>query len=148
MRPSWEETFATVAAVWARRSTCPRLSVGCVVVRDRQVLVSGYNGAPRGVAHCSDVGCTMDGERCVRAVHAEQNAVAQAARVGVSLVGSTAYVTSRPCRRCVNLMAQSGVASVVFPLERADSAGASSAAQTLDTFSALILEAGMTWRMG
>jgi dCMP deaminase len=145
-RPSWDETFINQAREWSRRATCPRLACGCVIVdREKAVLASGYNGAPRRVAHCAEVGCLIDGGRCTRAVHAEQNAICQAARTGVALAGSTAYVTSRPCRRCLNLLAQAGVCEVVFPTEQSDSQAAQSAGDW-DDFTALCSEAGVRWR--
>jgi dCMP deaminase len=114
VRPSWDETFFAVVDAMARRSTCPRLAVGCVIVNDdRQVLVTGYNGAPRGLEHCCDVGCHVVDNHCLRAVHSEANAIAQAARVGVSLRSATLYVSRRPCTRCALLIAQVGIKEVV-----------------------------------
>lgn len=114
-RPSWDDTFIKIARIWATRSTCPRRSVGCVITdAAHTVLVSGYNGAPRGVPHCSDVGCLMNGSHCIRAVHAEQNAICQAARTNVSLVGASVYTTCRPCRTCLNLLIQVGISEIIF----------------------------------
>lgn len=115
MRPSWHDTFMDLARVWAKRSTCDRLHTAAVMVnRDNQVLSTGYNGAPRGLPHCDEVGHLLDGDHCVRAVHAEQNAIAQAARVGVSLLGCTAYILHVPCVRCAIMMIQAGIAVVVY----------------------------------
>ena len=118
-RPSWDDTFMTLAATWAKRSTCPRLSVGCVLVdTDHHVVASGYNGAPRGRDHCSDIGCRIEGEgkhaHCINAMHAEANAIAQAARTGVSIKGCYLYTTHLPCARCANLLLQAGVVGCVF----------------------------------
>jgi dCMP deaminase len=114
-RPSWDETFMALVDVWAARATCPRLSVGAVVVRERQVLASGYNGAPRGLDHCLDEGCLVDdANHCLRAVHAEANAILQAARLGISLEGSTLYTSFHPCTRCSLLIAQVGIVEVVY----------------------------------
>jgi len=99
----------------AARSSCPRAAVGVVVTTwDGFVLSTGYNGSPSGTAHCSEVGCLMDDDHCVRSVHAEMNAIITAGRHGVSLQGSTVYVTIRPCIRCLIALVQAGVAKVVF----------------------------------
>lgn len=114
-RPAKSTTFFALANVWKTRSTCMRGQVGCVIVNDDgYVLTSGYNGAPRGLPHCYEVGCLMDGAHCVRAIHAEMNAVIQAARQGVSLVGATVYTTKRPCLRCVSVLIQAGIASILY----------------------------------
>lgn len=113
MFPTWDETFLSLATVWSRRATCPRLSVGCVIVRDKQVLSSGYNGAPAGMPHCKDVGCIIEDGHCIRSEHAERNAVAQAAKQGIALNNSTAYVTYYPCHRCLNNLRQAGVREIV-----------------------------------
>lgn len=116
-RPSWETYFLSLAAQVSTRATCPRLSVGAVIVRDRAVLASGYNGSMAGAAHCSDVGCLMVDSSCQRTVHAESNAIAQAARNGVRLDGATAYVTHRPCWSCWKLLRNAGVVSVEWSLD-------------------------------
>lgn len=114
-RPSWDETFLSMARVTAMRSTCPRLSCGTVIVSpDNQVLATGYNGAVRGELHCTDAGCIMEGGHCVRAVHSELNALLQCARLGVSAQGSTLYVTHRTCVRCAAAIVQVGVKRVVY----------------------------------
>ncbi len=91
-RPSWDEYFMQVAFVVATRATCPRRSVGAVIVLDKRILATGYNGAPRGLAHCTEVGCHLVAGHCIRALHAEQNAILQAAMNGVSTRGATVYV--------------------------------------------------------
>lgn len=96
------------------RATCPRASVGCVLVREHRILTTGYNGAPRGVAHCAEVGCTLVNEHCLRATHAEANAVVQGALHGVSLQGATAYCTHQPCVGCSKLLISAGVTKIVY----------------------------------
>lgn len=114
-RPSFHETMFKLAKVWAERATCPRLSVGAVIVNaDHQVLATGYNGSVRGHAHCLDHGCVLEGDHCVRAVHAEANALMQAARVGVSVNGALIYVTHTPCIACAKLLAQAGVGNLLY----------------------------------
>jgi len=103
-----------IARTVATRATCPRASVGAVLVRDNRILTTGYNGAPRGVAHCADVGCTIINDHCARATHAEANAVVQGALHGVGLAGSTAYSTHQPCVNCSKLLISAGVRGVVY----------------------------------
>lgn len=98
----------------ASRSTCPRKSVGAVIVRDKAVLATGYNGSIRGLPHCTEVGCLMENSHCVRTVHAEANALLQAARHGVSIDGADIYVTSSPCWDCFKLIANAGVRRVLY----------------------------------
>lgn len=119
-RPSWDAIWMGVADSMSQRATCPRLSVGSVAVRDNQLLATAYNGAPRGLPHCVDVGCDMRGGHCVRAVHAEQNIVAQAAYRGTSLNGATLYTRHGFCVRCANLLIQAGIAEVVYVEEYAN----------------------------
>lgn len=113
-RPSWDLHFMEDALHAATRSTCPRASVGCVMVRNNNRLISGYNGADPGLAHCTDVGCMMDGNHCVRATHAEANAIAFAAQEGISLKGATCYVTMHPCTSCAHLLIRAGIVKVVY----------------------------------
>ena len=119
-RPSWDDYFSSLASFVASRSTCLSRKVGAVAVKDRRVLATGYNGACSGSPHCGEAGCLRKGSpsgtalhRC-RAVHAEANAVAQAARFGVSLDGATAYVTCQPCSSCFKLLMQAGVERIVW----------------------------------
>jgi dCMP deaminase len=114
MRPSWDTYFMEIARTVATRATCPRATVGCVLVREHRILTTGYNGAPRGVAHCSEIGCTIVNEHCVRATHAEANAIVQGALHGVSLAGATAYCTHQPCINCSKLLISAGVVKIVF----------------------------------
>jgi len=113
-RASWDEYFMAIARQVATRSTCDRKHVGAVIVRDRMILATGYNGSLRGLPHCDDIGHLMDGGHCVRTVHAEANAIVQAARSGVRLEGGEIYVTASPCFGCFKLIANAGLARVVF----------------------------------
>jgi dCMP deaminase len=122
MRPSWDEYFMEIANTVAKRATCDRGRSGCVIVRDRQLLVSGYVGSPNGMPHCDDVGHQMkktiheDGSitnHCVRTIHAEQNAICQAAKRGIALEGSTLYCRMTPCRTCAMLIINCGIVRVV-----------------------------------
>ncbi|MGB2599981.1 MAG: cytidine/deoxycytidylate deaminase family protein [Candidatus Omnitrophota bacterium] len=121
-RPSWDEYFLNIAKLVATRSTCLRRNVGAVVVKNKQVLATGYNGAPSGIIHCEEVGCLREqlrvpsGERheLCRALHAEQNAFLQAARHGISLNGGTLYITTQPCSICAKMIINVGVKKVVI----------------------------------
>lgn len=122
VRPSWDEYFMSLADAAASRATCDRGRSGCVIIKDRQVLVTGYVGSPKGLAHCDNVGHQMktlvheDGSKsqhCVRTVHAEQNALVQAAKRGVALEGSTLYCKMTPCRVCAMLIINAGIVRVV-----------------------------------
>ena len=134
-RPSWDEYFLKLADTVASRATCDRGRSGCVIVKDKQILVTGYVGSPRGLPHCDDVGHLFkkviheDGsvtQHCVRTVHAEQNAITQAARRGIALDGSTLYCRMTPCRTCAMLIINCGIERVVC--ERKYHAGAESEA--------------------
>ncbi|MBC7225275.1 MAG: cytidine/deoxycytidylate deaminase family protein [Anaerolineae bacterium] len=122
-RPSWDQYFMEIAQQVARRSTCPRAQVGAIIVRDRRILTTGYNGAPMGLPHCSDVGCIIVDGHCVRAVHAEQNAIIQAAYHGVSVAGGTIYVTHQPCQTCAKMIINAGIKRVVYAGEYPDDLG-------------------------
>ncbi len=108
-RVNWHEYFMNIADQVATRSTCDRKHVGAVIVRDKTILSTGYNGSIRGGVHCDDAGHDMDHDHCVRTVHAEANAVAQAAKNGVRIDMSEIYVTASPCLTCFKLLANSGV---------------------------------------
>ncbi|GBC80702.1 tRNA-specific adenosine deaminase [bacterium HR09] len=114
MRVSWDRYFMNLAREAATRSTCPRKAVGAVLVRDKAVLATGYNGSIRGLAHCTEVGCMIENGHCVRTVHAEANALIQAARHGVRIEGADCYVTASPCWDCFKLLANAGVRRIVF----------------------------------
>jgi dCMP deaminase len=113
-RSSWDEYFMAIARVVATRSTCDRKHVGAVIVRDKMLLTTGYNGSIRGLPHCDDVGHLMQDGHCIRTVHAEANAITQAARNGVRLEGGDIYVTASPCFGCFKLIANSGLKRIVF----------------------------------
>ena len=132
-RPSWDEYFLEVANAIAKRATCDRGRSGCVIAKNKQLLVTGYVGAPAGLPHCDDAGHQMkkvvheDGREtshCVRTVHAEQNAICQAAKLGVAINGATLYCRMTPCRVCAMLIINCGIVRVVC--ERKYHAGAES----------------------
>lgn len=114
-RPTMEQTLLGVAGLLADRSTCTRGAVGCVIADERgHILSTGYNGAPAGAPHCTEVGCLIEGGHCVRAVHAEVNAVAAAARHGIPLGRAWAYCTVRPCLRCAYALIGAGVWAILY----------------------------------
>ena len=121
-RPAPDEYFMEIANVVAKRSTCLRLHVGAVIVKDGQILSTGYNGAPHGFEHCLDIGCIREKQNVAhgtrhelcRAVHAEQNAIIQAAIHGVSIAGATVYCTHQPCILCTKMIINAKVKRVVF----------------------------------
>ena len=119
-RPTWDEYFMKLAMLASERATCPRMHCGCVLVRDRFVLATGYNGSIPGSPHCYDVGCLIVNEHCVRTNHAEINAICQASRHGINLEGSTAYVTNMPCTTCAKALIAAGVQKVVISSEYHD----------------------------
>ncbi|MDX1359280.1 MAG: cytidine/deoxycytidylate deaminase family protein [Clostridia bacterium] len=121
-RPSWDDYFMQIVDLVKTRSTCLRRQVGALIVKDKRILASGYNGAPAGVSHCDEVGCLRQqleipsGERheLCRAIHAEQNALIQAAYSGTSVKGATIYVSLQPCSLCAKLMINGGITRLVF----------------------------------
>jgi dCMP deaminase len=121
-RPSWDEYFQELTSVVASRSTCLRRKVGALIVRDKRILATGYNGAPSGLPHCLDAGCMREamgipsGERqeLCRGLHAEQNAIIQAGLHGVSTKGGTIYVTLEPCVTCAKMIINAGIERVVY----------------------------------
>ncbi len=113
-RPDWDDYFMDIAFAVAERSTCDRAHVGAVLVRDRRILTTGYNGAPAGLPHCDEVGHLIVDGHCVRALHAEQNAIIQAALHGISIQGAAAYVTHQPCLTCAKMLINSGIRRVVY----------------------------------
>lgn len=113
MRKSWHEYFMDIAEMVATRATCDRLHVGCVIVKDKKIVSTGYNGSAHGEPHCDDVGHLYNDQgRCIRTIHAEQNAILHARRD--DLIGATAYVTHEPCENCTKLLAQAGIDTVIF----------------------------------
>jgi dCMP deaminase len=125
-RPSWDEYFIEIAHTVSKRATCDRGRSGCVIARDRQLLVSGYVGSPVGLPHCDEVGHQMKKmmheddsitQHCVRTVHAEQNAICQAAKLGISLQNATLYCRMTPCRTCAMLIINCGIVRVVCEMK-------------------------------
>lgn len=113
-RSTWQEYFIDVMDAVARRGTCDRGRSGCVIVSvDNRILSTGYVGSPRGLPHCDDVGHEMVNGHCVRTVHAEANAIANAARMGISIEGAILYCRMTPCRKCAELIIQSGITKVI-----------------------------------
>jgi dCMP deaminase len=120
-RPSWDEYFMNIARAVASRSTCSRRSVGALVVKDKRILATGYNGAPAGLRHCDHAnGADMRDGHCARSTHAEQNAIVQAAKHGTSIDGADVYCTDQPCLTCAKLLVNAGVRRVVFDGEYPD----------------------------
>jgi dCMP deaminase len=114
VRASWDEYFMNIAREVSTRSTCDRKFVGAVIVRDKSILATGYNGSVRGLAHCDEEGHLMEDGHCVRTVHAEANAIVQAARHGVRIEAASIYVTASPCWGCFRLIANAGIARIGF----------------------------------
>ncbi len=120
-RPSWDEYFSGLARMVASRSTCLRRNVGAVLVKGERIISTGYNGAPQGISHCLEIGCLRDEEgipsghryEMCRGVHAEQNAVINAARYGISTLGTVLYCTNQPCMLCARMLVNAGVIRVV-----------------------------------
>jgi dCMP deaminase len=113
-RTSWDEYFMEIARQVATRATCDRKHVGALLVRDRIILSTGYNGSIRGMPHCDEVGHLMENGHCVATVHAEANAVLQAARTGVRIESSALYTTASPCWPCFKLVANAGILRIVY----------------------------------
>ena len=128
MRPTWDEYFMQIVELIKTRSTCLRRQVGAVIVKDKRILATGYNGAPVGCQHCSEIGCLREklnvpsGQRheLCRAIHAEQNAIVQAAYSGTSVKDATLYVTNQPCVLCAKLAINAGITRIVFSGEYPD----------------------------
>ncbi|MDR2610679.1 MAG: cytidine/deoxycytidylate deaminase family protein [Clostridiales Family XIII bacterium] len=121
-RPSWNEYFMNIAKLTAERSTCLRRKVGAVIVKDKQIVATGYNGAPKGIAHCDEIGgCIREkqgippGERheLCRAIHAEQNVIIHAATSGQSIEGATIYITNQPCAICAKMIINAGIRKII-----------------------------------
>lgn len=113
-RIDWDHYFMEIAKVVATRATCDRKHIGAVIVLNKTILSTGYNGSIRGLKHCDEVGHDMVNDHCVRTVHAEANAIVQAARNGVSIDGATIYTTASPCWDCFKLIANSGITRIVY----------------------------------
>jgi dCMP deaminase len=113
-RASWDEYFMNIGREVATRSTCDRKHVGAVIVRDKTILSTGYNGSVRGLPHCDDEDHMMEDGHCVRTIHAEANAIIQAAKNGTRIEGAGIYVTASPCWHCFKMIANAGLARIVF----------------------------------
>ena len=113
-RASWDEYFMRIAMAAATRSTCDRKHVGAVIVRDKTILSTGYNGSIRGLPHCDEVGHMMENTHCVATVHAEANAIIQAAKHGTMINGADIYITASPCWNCFKLIANSGIRRIFY----------------------------------
>ena len=113
-RGSWDEYFMNIAQVVSSRSTCDRKQVGAVIVRDKMILSTGYNGSIRGLPHCSEVGHLLENGHCVATIHAEQNAILQAARGGVMIDKASIYVTASPCWSCFKSIANAGIERIMY----------------------------------
>lgn len=113
-RVGWDSYFMNIARQAATRSTCDRKQVGAVIVRDKTILSTGYNGSIRGMPHCDEVGHLMEGGHCVATVHAEANAIIQAAKNGVRIDGAELYTTASPCWNCFKLLANAGIGKVYY----------------------------------
>ena len=113
-RVPWDVYFMNIAQVVASRSTCPRKFVGSVIVRDKTILSTGYNGSIRGMPHCTEIGHMMENDHCVATIHAEANAIIQAAKNGVRIEGAELYTTASPCWSCFKLIANAGIRTIYY----------------------------------
>jgi|TARA_B100000929_G_scaffold228298_1_gene184677 dCMP deaminase len=113
-RVSWEQYFMNIAKEVATRSTCDRKHVGAVIVRGKTILSTGYNGSIKGLDHCDDIGHEMENTHCIRTIHAEANAIVQAARHGIRIEDSEIFVTASPCYDCFKMIANVGINKVYF----------------------------------
>lgn len=114
MRPTWDSYFINIALAVAERSTCDRAHVGAVLVRDKRILTTGFNGSPSGLPHCDSDGHLLVDGHCVRTIHAETNAIIQAALHGVSTKGATCYVTHFPCINCTKTLINAGISEIAY----------------------------------
>jgi dCMP deaminase len=114
MRPDWDSYFMKIAYAVSERSTCDRALVGCVLVLEKRILTTGFNGSPAGQPHCDEVGHLLVEDHCIRTIHAETNAIIQAALHGVSTRGCTCYVTHFPCINCTKALINAGTARLVY----------------------------------
>ena len=114
MRADWDSYFMQIATVVASRATCDRKHVGALLVRDRIILSTGYNGSIRGMPHCDDVGHMLENGHCVATIHAEANAIIQSAKNGVMIEGATIYVTASPCWNCFKQIANAGLRRIIY----------------------------------
>ncbi|MBF0532851.1 MAG: cytidine/deoxycytidylate deaminase family protein [Candidatus Omnitrophica bacterium] len=124
MRPNWDLYFLKLAMLASERATCPRMHCGCVLVKDKNVIATGYNGSIPGDEHCEDVGCMVVDNHCIRTNHAEVNALMQAAKHGNSVDGATAYITNMSCTTCAKALIAAGIKRVVVFSEYHDTMAA------------------------
>ena len=122
-RVSWNSYFMQIANVVAIRSTCDKASVGCVIVKDRRIVATGYNGAPSGMEHCIEVGCLIKDGHCIRSLHAEVNAILMCAEHGVSTRGAIVYTTMLPCWHCSLMLINAGIKKIYFANDYIDDRG-------------------------
>ena len=113
-RVSWEQYFMNIAHEVATRSTCDRKNVGAVIVREKSILSTGYNGSLQGLPHCDEVGHEMENGHCVRTIHAEANAIVQAARNGIRIEDAEIFITASPCYNCFKMIANAGIKKIYF----------------------------------
>jgi len=135
-RPTWDQQHMDMAKLASRRATCDRAHVGCVIVLDNRVVSTGYNGSLPGTPHCDDAGHLMHEGHCIRTVHAEGNALADAASRGAAVKGATAYCTHAPCPYCLKLLLAAGIVRVVY----AAAYGDMSASEALCVASGVMME--------
>ena len=127
-RPSWDDYFIHLAFEVSKRSTCLRRAVGAIIVKERRILATGYNGVPSGLRHCEETGCLREklgvpsGQRheICRGLHAEQNAIIQAARYGIDIEGSSIYITTQPCSVCAKMLINAGITEIVYAVPYPD----------------------------
>lgn len=117
MRPDWDSYFLKIAYAVSERSTCDRALVGCVLVREKRILTTGFNGSPTGQEHCDEAGHLMVDGHCIRTIHAETNAIIQAALHGISTKGATCYVTHLPCINCTKALINAGITRIVYSVD-------------------------------
>ena len=113
-RPSWHKYFSDLTSVIATRGTCDRKQVGAIIVKDRRILATGYNGSIQDTDHCDDVGHLMENNHCVRTIHAEVNAIAQCAKYGISCNGATLYCNTLPCWNCFKTIVNAGIEAIYY----------------------------------
>ena len=113
-RPEWDEYFGEITKQVALRSTCVRKKVGAIIVKDKNIISTGYNGSIRGLEHCETIGCLMNEGHCIRTIHAEANAIIQAAKHGLMIDGAEIYISASPCFNCFKLIANSGIKKIYF----------------------------------
>ena len=122
-RISWNDYFMKIAEIVATRSTCNKLSVGCVITKDRRIIATGYCGAPGGMVHCTEVGCKEINGHCIRALHAEVNAILQCVEHGISTKNSTIYLTHSPCWHCALMLINAKIMRIYYKKEYLDNRG-------------------------